>query len=89
MASYRSPKTLCVSSAKKYISNIPGRYYLPKNDLLIFWEIALDDVFQDKSSIFLWTYSKGIGPSTINKLYNGFLSEEIEDMHQNTISSIH
>ena len=68
MASYRSPKTLCVSSAKKYISNIHGRYYLPKNDLLIFWEIALDDVFQDKSSIFLWTYRKGIGPSTINKL---------------------
>ena len=57
-----------------------------KNGLLIFWEIALDDVFQDSHRFFCGHIAK-----LAQVLFNGFLSEEIQDMymHQNTISSTH
>ena len=60
-----------------------GRYDLPKNGLLIFWEIALDDVFQDSHRFFCGLIAKELA----QVLFSGFLSEEIQDMHQNTISS--
>ena len=74
-----------MSSAKKCLSNMSGRYDLPKNGLLIFWEIALDDVFQDSLRFFCGHIAKELA----HVLFNGFLSEEIQDMHQNTISSTH
>ena len=76
-----------MSSAKKYLSIMSGRYDLPKNGLLIFWEIALDDVFQDSHRFFCGHIAKELA----QVLFNGFLSEEIQDMymHQNTISSTH
>ena len=74
-----------MSSAKKYLSNMPGRYDLPKNCLLIFWEIALDDVFQDRQRFFCGHIAKELA----QVLFNCFLSEEIQDVHQNTISSTH
>ena len=74
-----------MSSAKKYLSNMPGRYDLPKNCLLIFWEIALDDVFQDSQRFFCGHIAKELA----QVLFNCFLSEEIQDVHQNAISSTH
>ena len=74
-----------MSSVKKYLSYMSGRYDLPKNGLLLFWEIALDDVFQDSHRFFCGHIAKELA----QELFNGFLSEEMQDMHQNTISSTH